>query len=215
MHSDQWQSYYLCQGQNPVYLRQDERQAWLTDRSRPQKIQQINLTPPFCPINSFLFWSVDTELNLKDCVCYVTLPASSVRLQHATHISTRETIQGNPDWIVTCLPALLPFLISFSMVSSACLSGFLLHWLSRTKGRVIVYVSLASCSAGDSQLERKTRLWSAGSHRLSSPAAKFTLTGEITASWRGTAPNREARSTRLLEFSLTGPTFARQLRGTR
>lgn len=80
-------------------------------------------------------------------------------------------------------------------------------------GGVIVQASSAPSSAGDSQLEHKTRLRSAGGRQLSSHAAKFALTGEITASQWGVAPNRVGRGTRQLELGLRGLTCALQLRG--
>lgn len=91
MHSDQWQSYFLCRGQGPVCFRQNGRKkAWLIDRSRPQKLRQLGWTPPFSPLNSLLFrnswWWINFEIFRMLCVTHITSRDNyiTVRLWRAT-----------------------------------------------------------------------------------------------------------------------------------
>lgn len=143
---------------------------------------------------------------------YVT-PYQQEQLDHcqtaARHPLFCQLIKTLPGNLVKLYPVFSP--LFFYTRSSAFLQPLISPPSSNDLELSIVHFFPASCSAGDSQLEHKTRLQSTGSHRLSSPAAKFTLTGEITASWRGMAPNREARSMRVQQLSLVGPMSVLQL----
>ena len=82
MHSDQWQSYFLCRGQGPVYFWQNEteggiKKARLTEHSRPQKAAAPPPSPPRLVSYS---QSVDSEFILRDLTHSVshTLPAGTI-----------------------------------------------------------------------------------------------------------------------------------------
>lgn len=92
MRSDQWQSYFLCRGQGPVYFRQSEteggvKKARLTERSRPQKAAAPPLSPPRLVSYS---QSVDSGIHFESsrmlCVTHITCRDNyiAVRLQRAT-----------------------------------------------------------------------------------------------------------------------------------
>lgn len=81
MHSDQWQSYFLCQGQSPVYFRQDEREKldWWTVHGHKRSLLLLLLLLLSPWIASFSE-SVDSEFILRDFTCSVSpaLPAGTI-----------------------------------------------------------------------------------------------------------------------------------------
>lgn len=81
MHSDQWQSYFLCQGQSPVYFRQDERERldwWTVHRQKRSLLLLLLLL--LSPWIASFSESVDSEFILRDFTCSVSpaLPAGTI-----------------------------------------------------------------------------------------------------------------------------------------
>lgn len=165
MHSNQWQSYFLCQGQSPVYFRQDERERldwWTVHRQKRSLLLLLLLLSPW--IASFSE-SVDSEFILRDFTCSVSpaLPAGTITSLSdynlpptvlPVHLKKRKRKhflepQAGMSHVLPSTPHLH---LHFHLPTTSQAEVFLPHLLGSVGlgGGVIVRFSPARCSAGDS-----------------------------------------------------------------